>query len=57
MFLKKSKTKGKTYYQLFDDTGFVAHIGTAEKILEMKKFYEEAHTQSPNGIIKTDQPN
>ena len=41
MFLKKSKVKGKTYYQAWDEKGFVCQIGTAEKILKMKRHYDE----------------
>ena len=41
MFLKKSKVKGKTYYQVWNEKGFVSQLGTPEKILKMKRFYDE----------------
>ena len=47
MFLKKSKVKGKVYYQAWDEQGFIEQIGTAEKILKMKRYYDdEQHDRS-----------
>lgn len=52
MYLKKAKSKGKVYYKLFDNKGkFKKHIGTAEKILKMKEFYDNHKEERNVGAI------
>lgn len=42
MYLRKNKSRGKTYYQLFsDDDKFLMQLGSVEKILVVFSFWNK----------------